>query len=149
MVIRPDLPRAIALLLSSGVALNPMSQNPTVVEVVGAIQTWHDFPIQLPSLNFFGVVVGGQMGQMYSAKVEVRNPSGEVIASKAIGELPFTSKIKRCIIAQGLLDMTKERVVTAPGMYSVELSLRGESLGATPLEIIKIEKPSNLPPDPS
>ena len=141
MNIRPDFPRALAVLLSGGFAVNPVSQNPTIVEVVNIVQTSTDFPIQLPPLNFVAIVVGGQMGQMYSAKVQVRDPAGVVIASKAVSELPFTSTIKRVNMAVGLLELSAEAVVTQEGHYRVELLLRDELIGSTPLDISKIPPP--------
>jgi len=145
MDIRPDFPRALAVLLSGGFAVNPVSQNPTIVEVVGIVQTAASFPIALPRLIFVAVVVGGQMGQMYSSKVQVRNPAGQIIAAKSTSELPFTSTIKRCNIAQGLLDITTEPVVTEAGLYRVELLVRDELLGHTPLEIQKVIVPAAPP----
>jgi hypothetical protein len=143
-VTRPDLPQCIATLIAASGAVNPATQNISIVEVMAQIGAF-ELPSQLPPLVMVNVVVGGMPGQVYTTKYRVFDPQNHEIASVAGFEIPFTTQIKRANLVQALLKITQEQVVKDYGTYAFEFLVRDEVLARTTLDIIKAEKPPQLP----
>lgn len=141
---RPDLPQAIAALFCGQVAINPASQNVSLIEVMPQIAA-RAFPAELPPLQFITILVGGQPGKVYSTKLRFLDPSGSTLFERAGSDVPFTTQIKRVNYSEVLQGFSNSKdAIKQAGRYRCELLIDNECVAGADLDIVKA--PQQLQP---
>jgi hypothetical protein len=134
---RPDLPHAAAALFCAQTALNPATQNISMIEITPAMLS-KSFPAELPPLQFVAILVGGRPGKVYTTKLRFSDlTSGQVLAEKEGHDMPFTTQIKRINYPVPLASLSDSKdIVKQAGKYKMDLLIEEEVVATAELEII-------------
>jgi len=142
----PHLPRALAFLLAQGVtAGGPGNGTITIQNVIAEVSTWV-FNQPLPPLMLIAVMVGGQPGHIYTPRIRVMGPNNQQLGRAQAADMPFTTQIERVNLMMPVKQISAEPIVTEPGTYTFEMLVEDQVVARTPLKIVRVPQPPQLPP---